>query len=95
MQDDCNQQFIKNRLLLMGALSKVLSEQFSSVDKSIKLFSREYEFSDGQISKLMRNKYSDIKLSTLWKMANALEIQPEKFIELIRKYLPKDFNFYE
>jgi len=43
----------------------------------------------------MRNKYSDIKLSTLWKMANALEIQPEKFIELIKKHLPKDFNFYE
>ena len=95
MQDDCNQQFMNNRLLLMKALSEVLSEQFGNIDKSIKLFSREYEFSDGQISKLMRYKYSDIKLSTLWKIANALEIQPEKLIEMIKNHLPDNFNFYE
>ncbi len=95
MQDDCNQQFIHNRQMLMKALSVVLHEKFQNVNKSLKLFSREYEFSDGQISKLLNGKYSDIKLSTLWKLANALDISPIKFIEIINENLPKNFNFYD
>lgn len=95
MQDDYNQQFNKNRLALIKAVSKVLNEKLKYTNKSLKLFSREYEFSDGQISKLLRGKYSDIKLSTLWKLANALEIPITKFIELISKHLPKDFSFYD
>ena len=95
MQDDCNQQFITNRKMLMKALSTVLHEKFENVDKSLKLFSREYEFSDGQISKLLNGKYSDIKFSTLWKLANALNISPIKFVEMIKENLPKDFNFYD
>ena len=95
MQDDCNQQFTQNRLLLMQALSDVMISELKSVNKSIKLFSREYEFSDGQISKLLRCKYSDIKLSTIWKFANAVNIPPEVFIKKIKNKLPKNFNFYD
>lgn len=95
MRDDYNQQFRKNRETLINAVSKVLQEQIDNTDKSMKLFSREYEFSDGQISKLIRNKYSDIKLSTLWKFANALNIKPTTLIEMINDKLPKNFNFYD
>ena len=95
MQDGYNQQFDKNKLALIKAVSEVLNERLKYINKSLKLFSREFEFSDGQISKLLRGKYSDIKLSTLWKLANALEIPITKFIELISQRLPKDFNFYD
>ena len=95
MQDDYNQQFIKNRQILMNAVSDVLKEQFKDVDKSIKLFSREYDFSDGQISKILRDKYLDIKLSTLWKLAEALELSPVEFVGMIYKKLPKNFKFYD
>lgn len=95
MQDDCNQQFIKNRQILMNAVSGALREQFKQIDKSLKLFSREYEFADGQLSNLLRNKYQDIKLTTLWKLANALEIDPIEFLKMIHDKLPKNFNFYE
>ena len=95
MQDDYNQQFIKNRHILMEAVSKAIREQLKNTDKSLKLFSREYDFSDGQLSKLLREKYSDIKLSTLWKLANSLNIAPSKFIDIISKNLPENFNFYD
>ena len=95
MQDDYNQQFTKNRATLINAVSKVLQEQINGTNKSIKLFSREYEFSDGLISKLIRGKYSDIKLSTVWKFANALNINPATFINMINENLPDDFNFYD
>ena len=95
MQDDYNQQFVKNREKLMNAVSKVFQEKLETTDKSIKLFSREYDFSDGQISKLVRGKYSDIKLSTLWKFANALEISPESLIKMITEELPQGFSFYD
>jgi len=95
MQDDYNQQFIKNRKQLLKAVIIVIEEQLKNVNKSLKLFSREYDFSDGQLSKLLREKYSDIKLSTLWKLANALEISPEKLVSKINEKLPKDFSFYD
>ena len=79
----------------MRAVSKVVNEQLKKRNKSIKLFSREYEFSDGQISKLLREKYSDVKLSTLWKLANSLDIEPTKFFDMINKNLPQNFNFYD
>ena len=95
MQDDYNQQFVKNRKILMDAVASVLKELLSDIDKSMKLFSREYDFGDGQISKLLREKYSDVKLSTIWKLSNALDIAPEKFVEMIKNKLPKNFNFYD
>ena len=95
MQDDYNQQFMNNRQILMKAVAEVLNEQFKTFDKSLKLFSREYDFADGQLSKLLREKYSDVKLSTLWKLANALGISPIKFINMINKKLPDGFSFYD
>ena len=95
MQDDYNQQFVKNRQLLMKAVSEVVKELLKDIDKSIKLFSREYDFGDGQISKLLRGKYFDVKLSTIWKLSEALEVSPVTFVDMIKKKLPKDFNFYD
>ena len=90
-----NQQFINKRQMLINAVSSVVKEYIERSDKSMKLFSREYEFGDGQISKLLRGKYQDIKLSTLWKLANALDIKPIDFMQMINSRLPKNFNFYE
>lgn len=94
MQDDCNQQMIK-RQILMKAVSNVVKKLLKDVDKSIKLFSREYDFGDGQISKLLREKYTDVKLSTLWKLSDALEISPVTFMDMVKNELPDNFNFYE
>ena len=95
MQDDYNQQFVKKREFLMNSVTTVLRKEIKNTNKSLKLFSREYDFGDGQISKLLRNLYSDVKLSTIWKLANALEISPVRLIDLINKNLPDNFNFYD
>ena len=95
MQADEKQHLVKKRQILMTAVSEVITELVLQSGKSGRKISEEYEIGLGVISKLERNLVSDIKLSTIWKLANAFDISPSAIIELIIKKLPEDFNFYD
>lgn|GEM_PF-3218793 len=95
MQVDDNQQFIEKRNVLMNAVSKVVNNLLKQSGKSGRKISQEYEFGLGMLSKLQRNIATDIKLSTVWKLANTFELAPQEFILMIQKELPQDFNFYD
>lgn len=95
MQVDDNQQFIERRKILMSAVAIVVSRLLKQSGKSGRKFSREYEFGLGMFSKLQRNLATDIKFSTIWKLANAFELSPDKLMLMIQKELPQNFNFYD
>lgn len=95
MQVDDNQQFKEKRKILMIAVANVVTKLLKQSGKSGRNISQEYEFGLGMLSKLQRNIATDIKLSTIWKLANAFELPLVKFILLIQEELPENFNFYD
>ncbi len=95
MQADDKQNLIEKQAILMHAISIVIKEIVKNSGKSGRKISEEYDIGLGVISKLERNIVSDVKISTLWKLANALDINPNILFDKICKNLPKDFNFYE
>lgn len=92
--DDDRQQLMEKKNILIIAIADVVSELVNKSGKSGRKISAEYDIGLGFLSKLMRGK-SDIKYTTLWKLSNALQINPLKFTEMVIKKLPNNFNFFE
>lgn len=92
--DDDKQQLIEKKNMLIAAMASVMSELVTNSGKSGRKISAEYDIGLGLLSKIMRGK-SDIKYTTLWKLANALQINIIEFTELVMKKLPSDFKFFE
>ena len=82
----------KKKTLLM-ALGKVVYKKRKEIGKGINRFSFEYDIGNGLLSRLENGKL-DIKITTFWKLANALNLNLTDFIKEIEKELPKEFNFY-
>lgn len=72
MQVDDKQHLNTKKQILVNAVSSVIKELVKNSGKSGRKISQEYDIGLGVISKLERNLVSDIKLSTIWKLANAL-----------------------
>ena len=82
----------KKKTLLI-ALGKVVYKKRKEIGKGINRFSFEYDIGNGLLSRLENGKL-DIKITTFWKLANALNLNLTDFIKEIEKELPKEFNFY-
>lgn len=95
MQADDKKNLIEKQAILMQAISSVIKEFVKNSGKSGRKISEEYDIGLGVISKLERNIVNDVKISTLWKLANALDIKPNLLFDKICDNLPNDFNFYE
>ena len=76
MQVDDKQHLNTKKQILVNAVSSVIKELVKNSGKSGRKISQEYDIGLGVISKLERNLVSDIKLSTIWKLANAFDISP-------------------
>ena len=61
---------------------------------SINQFAHEFELDVGNISRI-ENGLTDVKLVTLWKIAQALDIKTSDLIKIAENQLGKDFLFYE
>ncbi len=61
---------------------------------SINQFAHEYDLDVGNTSRI-ENGLTDIKLVTLWKMAEALGVSPSFLIKEAEKQLGKGFCFFE
>lgn len=88
-QKDCKS---KELATVLGEVIKQirLKDKKSSINK----FAHEYDLDVGNTSRI-ENGQTDIKLVTLWKIAEALNIKTSKLISIVENKLGKDFYFYE
>lgn len=84
----------KKKSILQVAIGKVILKKRTELGKGINKFSFEYDIGNGLLSRLENGK-SDIKISTLWKLANAFDIKFSDLAMQIEEELPENFNFYE
>ncbi len=81
------------KLTLLKAVGRAVYKKRSEIKKGINKFSYEYDIGNGLLSRLENGK-TDVKITTLYKIANAFEMKFTDFATLIEKELPKDFDFY-
>lgn len=82
-------QEIDNKQLLLNSLAKCTQELRG--DKSQFILASEYEISTSIINTIERG-LKDPQLTTVFKLAEALNIEPYEFIKRIQDGLPKDFS---
>ena len=83
----------KNKKILLKAVGKVIYSKRKELNKGINKFSFEYDIGNGLLSRLERGD-TDTQITTLWKLANAFNINFSELAMLIEKELPENFNFY-
>lgn len=94
MRTQNNKKTEEKKQILLEAVGKVIKAQRNSLNTGINKFSYEYEIGNGLLSRL-ENGNTDTKISTLWKLSNAFNINFSDMAKLIENELPEDFNFYE
>lgn len=89
------QQRNSKTILLSKTIGQILKEyRIEVADKSINSVAYEYGLDVGNISRI-ENGVTEVKLVTLWKLADAYEIPLSVLIQKIEAALPKDFHLYE
>ncbi len=89
------QQRNSKTILLSKTIGQILKEyRIEVAEKSINSVAHEYGLDVGNISRI-ENGVTEVKLVTLWKLADAYEIPLSVLIQKIEAALPKDFHLYE
>lgn len=89
------QQRNSKTILLSKTIGQILKEyRIDVAKKSINSVAHEYGLDVGNISRI-ENGVTEVKLVTLWKLADAYEIPLSVLIQKIEAALPKDFHLYE
>ena len=84
----------KRKRILLKAIGKIVKTKRLELKKGINKFSFEYDIGNGLLTRLERGD-TDTKITTLWKLANAFNINFSDLALLIEKELPNKFNFYD
>lgn len=84
----------EKRILLLKATAEIVKELRTKTGKSISLISNELNISKSIWSDIELAK-TDIQMSTFWRIAEALEIQPDELIRKIKNNLSKSLTFIE
>lgn len=88
MDTNCNKQ------LLQHTLAEIVKELRLKQKKSISLSSAEIGITKSIWADLEKG-IKDPQLSTVWRIAEGLEIQPSQLIKLIEEKLGKNFTFLD
>ena len=89
------QQRNSKTILLSKTIGQILKEyRIEVAEKSINSVAHEYGLDVGNLSRI-ENGVTEVKLVTLWKLADAYEIPLSVLIQKIEVALPKDFHLYE
>ena len=89
------QQRNSKTILLSKRIGQILKKyRIEVAEKSINSVAHEYGLDVGNISRI-ENGVTEVKLVTLWKLADAYEIPLSVLIQKIEAALPKDFHLYE
>ena len=85
----------KEKILIFNtAVGDIIKELLNNSNKSISKFAREYDIDRGNLSKFLRG-INSCRLVTVWKIAEALDIDFVEFADMLKKRLGKDFSFYD
>lgn len=87
-------QITKNEKLLLDTMSAVIKKERNKKGKSQRTLSYEYGLQKSYISRI-ENAQNEPKLFSIWKTAEALELKPSEFFQLIEEELPENFNLTE
>ena len=79
MQVDDKKILKDKQKILIQSISIVIKDLLKQSGKSGRKISEEYDIGLGVISKIERNLVSDIKISTIWKLINAFNIDENLF----------------
>lgn len=89
------QQKDKKTSFLAKTVGKTIKELRLKEQKySINQMAHEYDLDVGNISRI-ENGLTDIKLVTLWKIAEALKKKPSDILTKIERTIGDDFHFYD
>lgn len=80
--------------LFAETVGKVVKDLRLAKDCSINKFAHDYGLDVGNTSRIEKGVI-EVKLVTLWKIAEALEMSPSQLLNLVENKLGKDFHFYE
>ncbi|MCD8378433.1 MAG: helix-turn-helix domain-containing protein [Candidatus Gastranaerophilales bacterium] len=86
--------FDKNRKLIR-VIGEIVKEHRKITGKSMYCISAEILMSKSTWRDVENGNAGDINLSTLWRIAEGLEILPEQLILEVRQRLGKDFSLTE
>ncbi len=84
----------KTQLLIKTFGKKIKDLRIKKYSASINKFAFENDLDKGNLSRL-ENGLTEVKLTTLWKIAQALGVSPKELLGSIEKELGKDFNLLE
>ncbi|MFI3300457.1 MAG: helix-turn-helix transcriptional regulator [Candidatus Gastranaerophilales bacterium] len=87
-------KFKDKKKILLEAVAKVVYESRKKKNIGIQLLSYEYDLPSMSLQKIEKG-LRDPQLSTIWKIANALDMDFEDFIKKVKKNLPSGFNLFE
>lgn len=90
MQEDIK----KKRKILSKAFSKTLILLREKTNKSITLISDEINLSKTIWADAEKGDV-DMQFSTFWRIVEALDIEPDEFIKVLKTNLPENFGFIE
>lgn len=80
--------------LFAETIGKIVKKLRLAKNYSINKLAHYYGLDVGNTSRIEKGVI-EVKLVTLWKIAEALEVSPSSLIKLAEKHLGKDFHFYE
>lgn len=89
------QQKSEKSIYLSKTIGMVLKELREKIpNRSINKIAHEYGLDVGNTSRI-ENGLIEVKVVTLWKLAEAYKIPLSQLIEIVEKKLPQNFHFFE
>lgn len=89
------QQKSEKSMYLSKTIGLVLKELREKIpNRSINNVAHEYGLDVGNTSRI-ENGLIEVKVVTLWKLAEAYKIPLSQLIEIVEKKLPQNFHFFE
>ena len=89
------QGFMNNNQILMSILGNVIEKYRKLHNKSIYSISAEVSMSKSTWREAEKGICNDIKLTTLWKIAEGLDIKPSDLLKEIENQLGEKFSLIE
>ena len=88
------QQKSENTIILARTIGNVLKELRKSRGLSINNFAHEFDLDVGNTSRIEKGSI-EVKLVTLWRIAEALSMPLSELIGLVENKLDKNFRLYD
>ena len=92
MQPKSKEVISKNKKLLYKTLASVIKKHRHALNKSIYKLSDEIELDRSIWSRIEKAESLDPSFTSIWKIAEALDIYPDELIREVREKLGEDFS---